>query len=226
MRARSASVAESSARAVMPTIPWQAAGSMASGSSTTCARSAIPSRFKPASASSEQVKSPAATRPSRVCTLPRMISTRRSGRRCSNCACRRTEAVPTKAPCGKTASGSSAEPSPHPAPRISASRGSSRSSTQASTMPGGNSVSRSLRLCTATSMRPSASASWISLAKSPLPPISARRLSCTLSPDVAMMCSSSAPSSASAGMAARATLAKCRACQSASGEPRVPMRMG
>ena len=47
---------------------------------------------------------------------------------------------------------------------------------------GASSFSRSFRLCTAKSTRRLASASWISFANSPLPPISASERSCTLVP--------------------------------------------
>ncbi len=126
----------------------------------------------------------------------------RSGRACSNCAWRRTDEVPMTAPAGRQANGFAGSACAWAEPRISASRASSRRSVQASTMPGGSAVSRSFRLCTAKSMRRSASASWISLANRPLPPISARRRSCTASPVVRMACSSNTSRLRSTGRSA------------------------
>ena len=59
---------------------------------------ASPRRFRPACASSVASTSPAASLRSRVPTLPRRLTTRRSGRRASSWAWRRSEALPTSAP--------------------------------------------------------------------------------------------------------------------------------
>ena len=130
------------------------------------------------------------------------------------------------APVGRLANGSAGSACASAEPRISASRASSRRSVQASTIPGGSAVSRSFRLCTAKSMRRSASASWISLANRPLPPISARRRSCTASPVVRMACSSNTSRLRSTGQKLVRTSRKSRVWISASGEPRVPTRSG
>ena len=68
----------------------------------------------------------------------------------------------------------------------SASRGSSRASMAPMTSPSGSQVGMSFIECTAQSMRPSSSASSISLVNSPLPPISISLRSCTASPVVLM----------------------------------------
>ena len=77
-----------------------------------------------------------------------------------------------------------------PGPRISASRASSRFSVQASTMPGGSVGFQVLQAVHREIDAAVRSASWISLANSPLPPISASRRSCTASPVVRIACSS------------------------------------
>ena len=91
----------SSCRTVMPMMPCPAAGTINSGSSAKFARSVRPRRFSPATASSEATQAPSFSLPSRVCTLPRSVVMRMSGRWCSSCACRRTEEVPTTAPTGR-----------------------------------------------------------------------------------------------------------------------------
>ena len=213
-------------RTVTPTMPWPAAGTMASASSTTLACSSRPRRFSPASASSVPWQSPAASLARREPTLPRIMPTFRSGRACSSCAWRRRLAVPISAPAGMAPKGSPGSLCGASGPSTSASRASSRFRVQASTMPGGSSVSRSFRLCTAKSMRPSSSASWISLAKRPLPPISARRRSWMRSPEVAITCSSKALALRRTGQKCSTRSRKVRVCHSASGEPRVPTRSG
>ena len=80
----------------------------------------------------------------------------------------------------------------------------------------------SLAECTARSMRPSSSASSISLVNRPLPPTSASGRSWMASPVVRMMLSSIASSDTPSAAASRARTV--RACTSASGLPRVPMR--
>ena len=63
------------------------------------AASARPSRLRPASASKVASTSPSSSLRSRVSTLPRNGTTARSGRSRFTSACRRSEAVPTTAPC-------------------------------------------------------------------------------------------------------------------------------
>ena len=88
-----------------------------------------PSRFMPASARIVASTSPASSLRSRVSTLPRSGTTRRSPRARLAIACRRSEAVPSVAPCGSSAS--------EPALRLmNTSRGSSRSRQAASINPG------------------------------------------------------------------------------------------
>ena len=198
-----------------------------SGSSTTEARSAMPRRFKPASASSEAAHSPAASLSSRVCTLPRMRGDRQVRPRVQQ-----LRLPPDRGGADHRAGGQAGERVGRVRRLAVRARGSARRahpracSVQASTMPGGSSVSRSFRLCTAKSMRPSASASWISLANRPLPPMSARRRSCTASPVVRMACSSNTSMPRSTGQNVVSRSRKARVCTSASGEPRVPTRSG
>ena len=85
---------------------------------------ALPSRSRPHSARTSASTSPASSLASRVLTLPRIGTTARSGRSRSNCARRRSDAVPTRAPRGKPARVSAPRPT-------STSRGSSRLSTPA-----------------------------------------------------------------------------------------------
>ena len=127
---------------------------------------------------------------------------------------------------GSAPQGSAGSAGRPPGGSINASRASSRFSVQARTIPAGSCVSRSFRLWTAKSTRRSSSASWISLAKRPLPPISARRRSCTRSPVVRIGCSSKAPAARSTGQKRVMMDRKCRVCQRASGEARVPTRSG
>ena len=89
-----------------------------------------------------------------------------SGRFASNCAARRTDAVPTRAPFGRSQGvGATKE--------IKTSRGSSRAGMAAVTRPACCSAGMSFMECTAKRAAPERSASSISLVKSPLPPISA-----------------------------------------------------
>ena len=60
-----------------------------------------PMRFSPAEASSVASNSPDSTLATRVGTLPRKSSMRRSGRARRSSASRRSDAEPTRAPCGK-----------------------------------------------------------------------------------------------------------------------------
>ena len=171
----------------------------------------------PASARMVASISPASSLRSRVSTLPRSGTTRRSPRKCLAIACRRSEAVPSVAPCGSSASEAALR-------LMNTSRGSSRSRQAASIKPGCEKVGMSLAECTAKSIRRSSSASSISLVNRPLPPTSASGRSWMASPEVRIMTSSIAASSTPSAPASRARTV--RACTSASGLPREPIRKG
>src|SRR5947209_685086 len=109
---------------------------------------------------------PAASLRRRVSTLPRRGTTARSARRRLTSAWRRSEAVPTVAPPGSSASVLALR-------LMKTSRASSRGSTAAITRPGGRMVGMSFAECTARSMAPAPSASSISLVNRPLPFVSA-----------------------------------------------------
>ena len=227
----SAATASSPTRHSMPSAPWPTAGSISSGASTVIAAVSCPRRLRPASASSVASAAPSASLRSRVPTLPRMGTTVTSGRRARSCARRRSDPVPTRAPAGRPARppAASSGPSPCPSPalrRISTSRGSSRAGVQAISRPSGSQVGTSFIECTARSMRRSSSASSISLVNSPLPPMAASGRSVMRSPEVAMTCVSSAPSSASTGWAAMSRSQTWRVWAMASGLPRVPTVIG
>ena len=86
----------------------------------------------------------------------------------SPCACRRSDAVPTTAPCGRSRKLAALR-------LMKASRTSSRGRHAASISPSGSTVGMSFAECTARSIVPASSASSISLVNSPLPPASAQR---------------------------------------------------
>ena len=140
---------------------------------------------------------------------------RNPGCRACSCAARRRLEVPT------TASGDSSSSEAY---RVltKASRASARVITAARSNPSGRSIGTSLSECTASSARPSNSATSSSLVNSPLPPISASGRSRIWSPRVVM------PSSATsaAGWRARSSSATWLACQRASRLSRVAMRRG
>jgi hypothetical protein len=92
------------------------------------------------------------------------------------------------------------------------------------TRPAGCQAGMSFIECTARSIVPAMSASSISLVKRPLPPTWASGRSCTASP-VTRITTMAKASSGRPVAARRRSRASC-ACASASGEPRVPMRMG
>src|SRR5208282_4736579 len=216
---RSGPSRSSAARHSIASAPWPTAGSMISGDRISVTNRASPSRSSPHSASTSPSTSPASSLPIRVFTLPRIGTIRRSGRRRSNCAWRRSDAVPMLAPLGKPERlGAFAE--------INASRGSSRGNTQAISSPSGSQVSTSFSEWTARSIRPASNASSISLVKRPLPPISPRRRSCTRSPVVRIVTISTAPGGARSGWAATRRSRTSAAWRSAIGLPRVPMRSG
>ena len=85
-RARSASVRASAPRHSMPMTPCATAGRQIAGSRRAVMRDSKPSRIRPAQASTMASNSPASRRRSRVSTLPRSGSMRKSGRAASNCA--------------------------------------------------------------------------------------------------------------------------------------------
>ncbi len=141
-----------------------------------------PSRASPARASTTASRSPGATRRRRVSTLPRMSRIARSGRAARSWAARRGEPVPTRAPAGRVAS-------VRPSRAHSASRGSSRTGTAPRTSPSAGALGRSLSEWTATSHRPSSSASRRAVTNTPVPP-SATREPVSRSPSVVMRTSS------------------------------------
>src|SRR5437899_1100737 len=130
---------------------------------------------------------PSCTFCTRVDTLPRSGTTARSGRRCRICATRRRLDVPTVAPAARPAT------DVIPLSRVTrASAAFPRSGTTPSASPSANSVGRSLRECTATSIRPSRSASSISCVKNPFPSSWWSGRSTSASPRVALTTSSAA----------------------------------
>src|SRR5690606_6215175 len=157
---------------------------------------------------------PASSFARRDSTLPRSGRVTRSGRNALSCAWRRRLEVPTTAPAGSASS-------PPPSRVTSASNGSPRSSTAATRKPSGISAGTSFIECTATSARPSCSATSSSLMNSPLPPISNRARSSWRSPRV-VMGTSSTPSTDGSRSSRSATW---RACQSASPLFRVAIRI-
>ena len=199
---RSSRSAASASRHSIASAPWPTAGSISSGIRISLASSALPRRSRPHSASTSASTSPEASLSSRVPTLPRIGAIAKSPRYRSNWARRRNDAVPIRAPRGR-----SARPLPpretSPLRETRTSRGSSRASTQPIARPAGSTVSMSLSECTARSIRRSSSASSISLVNRPLPPISASKRVCTRSPVVRIATSSTAPSAAKLGWAAR-----------------------
>ena len=211
----SARVRASSARASSAMIPCPTAGRNSSVDRIAVAASARSSRFSPASASKVASTSPASSLRRRVSTLPRKFTTARSGRSRLTSAWRRSDAVPTTAPCGSSCSVRLRR-------LMKASRGSSRGSTATIASPAGSTVGMSLAECTARSMRPASSASSISLVNRPLPPTSDSGRSRIMSPLVRMI---SMPMRSGASPCAAARRARtCPAWTSASGLPRVPMR--
>ncbi len=147
----------------------------------------------------------------------------RAARACA-IACRRSDAVPSVAPCGSSASERALR-------LMKTSRASSRSRHAASTRPAGSTVGMSLAECTARSMSPRSSASSISLVNRPLPPTSASGRSWMLSPVVRMTLSvdrllvaARAPRRAARAPCAPAPApADCRACRSAGRVPRIAL---
>src|SRR5215203_2908563 len=199
----------------MPMAPCPTAGRNSSMSSTAVAASARPSRFNPASASKVASATPSSSLRSRVSTLPRSGTIVRSGRLRLIIACRRSDAVPSVAPCGSSAMDFALR-------LMNASRGSSRSMKADSISPLGSTVGMSLDECTATSIALAVSASSISLVNNPLPPTSASGRSWMRSPLVRI--TSSTIRSGSKPCALASASRTMRAWVSASGLPRVPSR--
>jgi len=180
--------ASPSSRVSMARAPCPTAGHMTPAGSSSLMRSPQPRRLSPAAANRIASYRPSANFRSLVSRFPRSGSISRSGRRACNCAERRRELVPTRAPFGSSAS---ARPT-------MASRASSRAGMAATVSPAGTSVGKSFMLCTARSTRPSSSASSISFVNSPLAPTWASGTSVILSPVVLMISMRvSTPSSAS-----------------------------
>jgi len=162
-----------------PGRPGPEAGGASTGSSSIFGRSPRPRRFRPASARRMASASPARSLASRVSTLPRSMTTSRSGRRCRDWAWRRRLAVPRARAARQRIEG--LEPlAEEGVARILALRHGG--DDQAGRQGGG----MSFREWTAQSIRPSSRASSISLVKRPLPPTSRRRRSWMRSPEVVM----------------------------------------
>ena len=176
--------------------------------------SAIPNRSSPAAARKVASTSPANTRLSRVATLPRIGTAWTSGRRRSNCAVRRGEEVPTRAPCDRAAS----ETAP-----INRSRTSARSRQAAMTSATGRSLSTSFNEWTEAWVVPASSARSSSLVHRALPPISASGRSWMRSPMVRISWRTTLP--VSQPCAASSAAATMRAWARARGEALVPRIM-
>ena len=97
-----ASAAGSSARHSRPRAPWPTAGSIHEGSSNSVMCAARPRRSSPACARMIASRFCSSSLRSRVSTLPRIVVSFRSGRRCKACARRRRLLVATTAPCGRS----------------------------------------------------------------------------------------------------------------------------
>ncbi len=172
--------------------------------------------MRPAIASRVASAAPSCSLRKRVSTLPRMATTVTSGRKYFTCAWRRSEEVATTAPCGRS-------PRRGAVRLMKASRTSSRGRKHATVRPAGSSVGMSFIECTAMSASPASNASSISLVKSPLPPASLSGRSWMRSPVVLMARISNACRPGPCAASSRCCTS--RACASASGEPRVAMRI-
>ena len=95
-------VAASSARHSRPSAPCPTAGNIHDGSNTSVMCVASPRRSNPACARMMASRPCSSSFRSRVSTLPRIVVSFRSGRRCSACARRRRLLVATTAPCGRS----------------------------------------------------------------------------------------------------------------------------
>mmetsp|Transcript_26650 Transcript_26650/g.74499 ORF Transcript_26650/g.74499 Transcript_26650/m.74499 type:complete len:278 (+) Transcript_26650:37-870(+) len=128
--ARNSCMASSPSRQAMPMAPWATAGSISSNDSTDVILSVRSSRRRPAYASSVQSTSPSCSLRSRLCTLPRKLTTLRCGNLASSWAWRRSEADPTTAPSGSSERDCTSR-------AMKASLTSSRSRLQGRMVPGG-----------------------------------------------------------------------------------------
>mmetsp|Transcript_4805 Transcript_4805/g.19216 ORF Transcript_4805/g.19216 Transcript_4805/m.19216 type:complete len:372 (-) Transcript_4805:41-1156(-) len=214
--ARNPSCFSSPVRHAIPMAPCATAGSITSVSRILVACCVMSMRFRPAIASSVQSTTPSWSLRMRDCTFPRKFTHSRVGNLFRSCDWRRSDAVPTSAPSGSSDRSSYLT-------EMNASRTSSRGSMQGRMVPSGRYVGTSFMECTAMSMRPSRSATSSSRVNRPLPPMSARGWSRTLSPVVLMMQISSAPSSASSGKFFLRRSRVMYAWARARGLPRVPI---
>ena len=210
----------SSARISTPMAPCATAGSISLGRrSATVMRSARPSRFRPAQRQQRRIGDAvaracaAASRRCRAAARPRGRAAA-----CSTCACRRSDEVPTTAPArqlGERRGLAADEGVAHVLARQQAARSSG---------PPAARVGMSFIECTARSISPASSASSISLVNRPLPPTSASGRSWMRSPVVLMTRDLERDAGRGRAPPPGAARTSC-ACASASGEPRVPMRI-
>ena len=208
-------VLASSVRVSMAIAPCPTAGKNSSASRISVAADISPSRFSPAAASTVASTSPPSSLRRRVSTFPRSSVRETSGRSRLIMACRRGEAVPTRAPDGNSLNVLAFR-------LMNTSRASSRGKKPAMIRPAGKNVAKSFAEWTAISIAPASSASSISLVNRPLPPASASGRSTMISPVVRKILTSMR-SGSRAATAANRPLTSC-ACASASGEPRDPRR--
>src|SRR5690606_15294904 len=206
-------MAASPSRISMAMAPCAAAGSQSGATSRSRMRASKPRRCKPAAARMMASKSPLSSLASRVFTLPRRSSSSRSGRRARSCAWRRSDEVPTRAPCGSSSKRATWL-------ETKASKGSARSRMAPMAKPDSSSIGTSFSECTAMSAWPACMATSSSLRNRPLPPICASGRSSTWSPRVL----SGTRSMRSAGCRRRSRAATCSLCQRASALWRVAMR--
>src|SRR4051794_2942767 len=195
----------SPARTWSASAPWPASGSITSGSKRCPISAESPSRSSPHAArtTASRPRSPRLRR--RVSMFPRSGSIESEGSSASSWALRRTEAVPMRMP-GLMAS----------APQR-ASRGSSRSRYAPTMSPATSLEVMSFAECTATSMRPSSSASSSSLTNTPRSPIWPNGFERSRSPAVVI------GTSAISIPERRIRSAASSACVSASLLPRLPI---
>ncbi len=143
----------------------------------------------------------------------------RSGRAFKICALRRRDAVPTRAPSGRSASVACVGPSGDTI--IKMSRASPRGGIAAVSRPGVSAVGRSFKLCTARSIEPSRKPAFSSSVNNPLPPISAKVRSRISSPLVEIFLTVMASAGSPPALCRAATI--CSVWARASGDARVPM---
>src|ERR671923_808167 len=196
----------SPARTCNASAPCPASGSSSSGSNRRPISASRPRRSSPHAASTTASRPRSSRFRSRVSMLPRRGSMLSPGSSARSWARRRIDAVPTRMP-GRTSD----------APQ-SASRGSSRSRYAPTASPSVSVEVMSLAECTATSIRPSSSASSSSLTNTPREPISPNGRVRSRSP--AVVTGTSANSSP--GRRSRSTASS--ACVSASRLPLEPTR--